>query len=126
MEEKKREEIIQLYDIYNNLLTDKQKLYFEDYCYIHIPFCKRKCRYCSFVSFNKPEMITGYIYSLLKEISENYEISINAVHDQLKRTIDSLYEYENNLKLKEKMSKIENLDINEDIKKLVLDILWEE
>lgn len=41
-------------------------------CYIHIPFCKSKCRYCSFVSFNKPELITGYIYSLLKEITENY------------------------------------------------------
>ena len=99
MEEKKREEIIQLYDIYNNLLTEKQKLYFEDYYYSDLS---------------------------LKEISENYEISRNAVHDQLKRTIDSLYEYENNLKLKEKMSKIENLDISEDIKKLVLDILWEE
>jgi len=41
-------------------------------CYIHIPFCKSKCFYCSFISFNKPEHITGYIYSLLKEISENY------------------------------------------------------
>ena len=42
-------------------------------CYIHIPFCLSKCKYCSFVSFNKPELITGYIYSLLKEISENYK-----------------------------------------------------
>lgn len=41
-------------------------------CYIHIPFCSGKCKYCSFVSFNKPELITGYVYSLLKEISENY------------------------------------------------------
>ncbi len=41
--------------------------------YIHIPFCKGKCYYCSFVSFNKPELITGYIYSLLKEISDNYK-----------------------------------------------------
>ena len=41
--------------------------------YIHIPFCKSKCKYCSFVSFNKPELITGYIYSLLKEITENYQ-----------------------------------------------------
>ena len=42
-------------------------------CYIHIPFCSgNKCKYCSFVSFNKIELITGYIYSLLKEISENY------------------------------------------------------
>lgn len=41
-------------------------------CYIHIPFCKRKCQYCSFISFNKLELITGYVYSLLKEIGENY------------------------------------------------------
>ena len=41
--------------------------------YIHIPFCKTKCKYCSFVSFNKPEFITGYMYSLMKEISENYQ-----------------------------------------------------
>lgn len=42
-------------------------------CYIHIPFCQSKCKYCSFVSFNKTELITGYVYSLLKEISENYK-----------------------------------------------------
>ena len=40
--------------------------------YIHIPFCKSKCKYCSFVSFNKPECITGYMYSLMKEITDNY------------------------------------------------------
>ena len=42
-------------------------------CYIHIPFCSGKCKYCTFVSFNKPELITGYIYSLLKEIDTNYK-----------------------------------------------------
>ena len=41
--------------------------------YIHIPFCKSKCGYCSFVSFNKLEMITGYVYALLKDISDNYD-----------------------------------------------------
>ena len=40
--------------------------------YIHIPFCKSKCKYCSFVSYNRPEMMTGYVYALLKDISENY------------------------------------------------------
>lgn len=41
--------------------------------YIHIPFCKSKCKYCSFVSFNRPETITGYIFALLKDISDNYK-----------------------------------------------------
>ena len=42
-------------------------------CYIHIPFCVSKCKYCSFVSFNRLELMTGYIYSLIKEICENYK-----------------------------------------------------
>lgn len=40
--------------------------------YIHIPFCKSKCKYCSFVSYNRPEMMSGYVYALLKDISVNY------------------------------------------------------
>ncbi len=43
-----------------------------EYCYIHIPFCKSKCKYCSFVSFACTDKMTGYSYSLMKEISENY------------------------------------------------------
>lgn len=41
-------------------------------CYVHIPFCSSKCNYCSFVSYPTLERITGYVYSLLKEISVNY------------------------------------------------------
>ncbi len=41
--------------------------------YIHIPFCKSKCKYCSFISFNKPEFIRGYAFALLKDISDNYK-----------------------------------------------------
>lgn len=40
--------------------------------YIHIPFCKSKCRYCAFVSVPEINKITGYVYSLLKEIADNY------------------------------------------------------
>jgi len=38
--------------------------------YIHIPFCKRKCRYCSFVSYACNE--DGYIDALVKEIKHFY------------------------------------------------------
>ena len=40
--------------------------------YIHIPFCKSKCKYCSFTSFTNSEKIMGYLFSLLKEIDVNY------------------------------------------------------
>ena len=36
--------------------------------YVHIPFCKRNCRYCSFVSFTeKAAEHEAYINLLLKE-----------------------------------------------------------
>lgn len=40
--------------------------------YIHIPFCKSKCKYCSFISFENQEYKKGYLYSLLKEIDYYY------------------------------------------------------
>ena len=94
-----RNEIIKLYDVYHNLLTDKQKMYFEDY-------------YFSDLS--------------LAEIAENYDVSRNAVHDQLKRTVNELENYESKLKLKEKYDKISNLELDEALKNQILDVLWEE
>ena len=41
--------------------------------YIHIPFCKSKCHYCSFVSFNKLELKNSYIEALLQEIDYYYK-----------------------------------------------------
>lgn len=41
--------------------------------YIHIPFCKSKCKYCSFVSFPKLEMKEEYLKALKNEINHFYE-----------------------------------------------------
>ena len=40
--------------------------------YIHIPFCKSKCKYCSFVSFPKTEQKRNYLDALKKEIKHFY------------------------------------------------------
>ena len=50
--------------------------------YIHIPFCKQKCKYCDFKSYaNKEDYIKEYVQALKKEMLENidkakeYEVS---------------------------------------------------
>lgn len=65
-------ELQSLYDLYNPLLTDKQKRYFEQYYFDD--------------------------YSI-SEISENEHISRNGVHDLLKRTVQKLYDLEAKLHL---------------------------
>ena len=41
--------------------------------YIHIPFCKKKCKYCSFCSFENLKYKEKYIKALLSEMDFFYK-----------------------------------------------------
>lgn len=96
------EEIIyynNLYDLYGELLTDKQRQYFEDYYFNNLSF---------------------------SEMAENYNVSRNAVFKQLHIVIDKLEEYEKKLRLLEKKNKmikiidsITDKKLKEELEKLV-------
>jgi len=87
-----------LYEYYKDLLTEKQKEYFEDYYFDNLT---------------------------LSEIASNNDVSRNAIHKQIKDVESKLLEYEEKLKLYEKSEKInkliENIDerIREEIKELI-------
>ncbi|MBR2858068.1 hypothetical protein IKE96_02625 [bacterium] len=74
--------LINLYDYYSDLLTDRQRNYFEDYYFDNLS---------------------------LSEISENNNISRNAIHKQLKDVISKLETYEEKLKLYQKGQKIKKI-----------------
>lgn len=76
-----------LFDYYGELLTDKQRDFFEDYYFDNLT---------------------------LQEIADNYDISRNAVHKTLNSIIKKLEYYEEKLKLYEKSLKIKELIINFD------------
>ena len=72
----------EIYIYYKELFTEKQQMYFEDY----------------------------YMNDLsLSEIAENYGISRNAVHNQLKIVEEKILYYEEILGLKRKKEEINNL-----------------
>ncbi len=84
--------LINLYDYYGDLLTEKQQNYFEDYYFNNYSFA---------------------------EISENYNVSRNAVFKQLKEVVNKLSNYEEKLELYAKSLKIKAIisDFDDTIKK---------
>lgn len=77
-----REYIIILYDYYGELFNLLQKKYFEEYYFDNLS---------------------------LAEISENEGKSRNAVHKCIKSVCNKLYEYEDKLKLYDKSKKLEEI-----------------
>lgn len=93
-----RDYLIILYDFYGELLTDRQRCYFEDYYFNNLS---------------------------LGEISENLALSRNAVHKAIKGIEEKLYFYEDRLKLYEKRKALKEIlndskynDIREKIEEL--------
>ena len=87
-----------LYDYYGELLTDKQKNYFKDYYFDNLT---------------------------LSEISENYNISRNAIHKSLKEIEEKLFYYEEKLKLYEKNIKIKKIiaNLDDDLKNKIIELI---
>lgn len=91
--------LIDLYDIYGELLTEKQQQYFEDYYFDNLS---------------------------LQEISENYKVSRNAVYNSLRDVKEKLKLYETKLniyaknnKLKEIVTEIEDKRIKSKLEELI-------
>ena len=68
--------------------------------YVHIPFCKKKCEYCDFLSFeNNYDLINHYIEALIVEIEQEskkiskqeYEITTIYIRGGTPSFIDSKY-----------------------------------
>lgn len=77
-----RDKLIILYDFYSELLTDKQKEFFEDYYFSNLS---------------------------LGEISENTGLSRNAIHKNIKTVEDKLNFYEEKLELYSKRKLLEEI-----------------
>ena len=92
-------EIGLLFEQYKELLTDKQRTYFEDYYFQNLS---------------------------LGEMAENYQVSRNAIFKQLHIVTNKLEEYEEKLQLLEKRKKLEeisqsidNLNIRKQLEELI-------
>ena len=95
----KRDYLVLIYDYYSDLFTEKQRKYFEDYYFNNLS---------------------------LGEISDNINISRNAIHKVIKNMEDKLLFYENSLKLYNKsillrniIDKIDNDEIKNELERLI-------
>ena len=98
----KRDYLIILYDLYGELLNDKQQQYFEEYYFNNLS---------------------------LGEISENLNISRNAVHKSLQSIEEKLQFYEEKLKLYKKSKIIYDIidkEISQEIKRILKEMILED
>lgn len=88
--------------------------------YIHIPFCRKKCYYCDFISYsNKCDEIDKYVETVLNEIDtydfSNYNVTTIYIGGGTPSFIDSKYivELVNTIKskLKNNTTKFDNIEI---------------
>ncbi len=83
--------------------------------YIHIPFCKKKCKYCDFISFCYSEKEWEiYFKALLKEIDNckiNKKVSTIYIGGGTPSLVDSKYICDLMNKLKQKFEILENAEI---------------
>ncbi|MBP3463840.1 MAG: oxygen-independent coproporphyrinogen III oxidase [Clostridia bacterium] len=84
--------------------------------YIHIPYCKRKCNYCDFISFSdKDNTIKEYIETIKKEIDEcklsGFDIGTIYIGGGTPSYIDSKYIIEIIAKIREKFIVTQNAEI---------------
>lgn len=80
--------------------------------YIHIPFCKKKCYYCDFISYaGKEEKAKVYVQALIKEIQSydlnKYNVTTIYIGGGTPSNIDSKYILEILEELKQKLTKNE-------------------
>ena len=92
---KERLYLINLYDLYGNLLTIKQQTYFEEYYFNNLS---------------------------LSEMSELYNVSRSAVSKSLKEIESKLTNYEDKLKIIDKLNKVNKLIKDEELKSKIEDI----
>lgn len=98
MQVKQHDYLLSLYDLYRELLTEKQRAYFEAYFFLDLS---------------------------ISEIANDYNLSRNAIFDQLKKVEEKLIDYENKLKLQAKYTNLVDVIQDEELYNKVIDCLKE-